>query len=490
MAEAGPSVLSDVEPESAPGKRRIVHDLPPKPPQTSLGSLFAWTFIAAFAFHLAWAFPRLNALIFIYAYALLHLSPGPSARCSVRLGLLTGLLIFGPLLSWFWRIFGPTAIGLWLVLSFFTAAFVLLLHFWRRQFGPKLIWLIAPMLWTGLEYFRSELYYLKFSWFSVGYVFSGANGLLPIHWLGVYGTGFLIFFVAALISRRNQSFALLSSITLVLGIATNISLPKTPQTTPHPTSSNTVQIAGVQLEFPPDLEVPHHLDRVISAHPAAQIIVLSEYTFDGPVPEHIKRWCRQNNRYLIAGGKEEFRLNDKPAFANTAFVISPRGEVVFQQGKSVPIQFFNDGIAATEQNLWHSPWGKIAIPICYDLSYRRVIDRFVAAGAQAIIVPFMDVTDWGKLQHKQHARIAPLRAAEYSIPIFRLGSSGISQHINSHGTVLAQTTFPGEAELLAGSLEIARPGKIPFDRWLAPFCSGIVAAIIIILASIRLRSIK
>ena len=372
MAEAEPKVLLDVEPEPSPGKPHILGSA--KLSRTPLVHLFAWTVIAALAFHLAWAFPRLNALILIYATALLHLSAAPSARVSFRLGLLTGVLIFAPLLSWFWRIFGPTAIGLWLVLSFFTAAYVLILYCWRRRFGLKLIWLIAPVLWTGLEYFRSELYYLRFSWFSVGYVFSGANGLLPMQYLGVYGTGFLIFLLAALFHQRNTPLTL--SPLLALALLTNINLPHTPPTSPSQTPD---QIGGVQLEFPPDLEVPRHLDRVISAHPRAQIIVLSEYTFDGPVPEHIKRWCRQNNRYLIAGGKEELRLNDKTTFANTAFVISPQGEVIFQQGKSVPIQFFNDGIPAEEQNLWHSPWGKIAIPICYDLSYRRVIDRFVSA---------------------------------------------------------------------------------------------------------------
>jgi predicted amidohydrolase len=66
----------------------------------------------------------------------------------------------------------------------------------------------------------------------------------------------------------------------------------------------------------------------------------------------------------------------------------------------VPIQFFKDGLPAASQEVWNSPWGKIAIPVCYDLSYRHVMDRFIAKGAQAIIVPFMDVTDWGAWQHR------------------------------------------------------------------------------------------
>ena len=39
--------------------------------------------------------------------------------------------------------------------------------------------LLIPMLWTGLEYFRSGLYYLRFSWFNAGYAFSGQFQLAP-----------------------------------------------------------------------------------------------------------------------------------------------------------------------------------------------------------------------------------------------------------------------------------------------------------------------
>jgi hypothetical protein len=50
---------------------------------------------------------------------------------------------------------------------------------------------------------------------------------------------------------------------------------------------------------------------------------------------------------------------DHAAFHNTAFVVGPDGDVIFEQAKSVPIQFFNDGRPATSQRLWDSPWGRI-----------------------------------------------------------------------------------------------------------------------------------
>jgi len=160
-------------------------------------------------------------------------------------------------------------------------------------------------------------------------------------------------------------------------------------------------------------------------------------------------------------------------------VVGPTGEIVFSQGKSVPIQFFKDGLPAREQKLWESPWGKIGICVCYDLSYTRVTDRLISLGAQALLVPTMDVMDWGKREHELHARVAPVRAVEYGVPIFRVASSGISQFVDSRGHILAQAGFPGQEQTLTGHLEFGNPGTVPFDRILAQLSvvvSGMVMA--------------
>ncbi len=228
------------------------------------------------------------------------------------------------------------------------------------------------------------------------------------------------------------------------------------------------------MEFPPGAEVPFDLDNLIKKYPQAQLLVLSEYTFQGPIPEAVKAWCKKHQRYLIVGGEDPAR---DPQYFNTAFVIGPSGEIVFQQAKSVPIQFFKDGLPAEKQQLWASPWGNLGLCICYDLSYTRVTDELVRLGAQAIIVPTMDVVDWGKHQHELHARIAPMRAAEYGVPIFRLASSGISQCVSSSGHVLATAPMPGDEAMLAGTLHLGRAGTLPWDRYVAPFCACVTGLI-------------
>jgi predicted amidohydrolase len=238
------------------------------------------------------------------------------------------------------------------------------------------------------------------------------------------------------------------------------------------------------MEFPSEAEVLDRLNLLAHSHPETDLMVLSEYTFTEPVPEKVRQWCRDHHHYLVVGGTAPAPNNN---FFDTAFVIGPNGEEVFRQGKAVPIQFLKDGLPALEQRVWDSPWGKIGFCVCYDLSYTRVTDRLVKLGAQALVVPTMDVVDWGLAQHRLHARVAPVRAAEYGIPIFRLASSGISQLVECSGQVSAAASCPGEGSVLNGTLVLGPPGHMPFDRWLAPFAT---AATVLLLGWFLTRELR
>ena len=202
------------------------------------------------------------------------------------------------------------------------------------------------------------------------------------------------------------------------------------------------------------------------------------------MPESLKQWCREHARFLVVGGKDPVGTND---YYNTAFVVGTNGEIVFHQAKCMPIQFFKDGLPAPRQEVWNSPWGQIGICICYDLSYTRVTDRLVKEGAQLLIVPTMDVEDWGRHEHELHARVAPVRAAEYGLPIFRLASSGISQAVAGGGNVIARTSFPGSLDILSAQLRLPERGSLPLDRFLAPVCTGATAIVLVILLILTWR---
>jgi apolipoprotein N-acyltransferase len=433
-----------------------------------------WVLIAAGAFHLAYVVPETSFLVVLYVFALLQLARNNSGRKAFYSGLSVGLLIAVGRLDFFWNIFGGGAPALWFVYAFWIGLFTALARLCWVRLGSAWASVLIPFVWCGLEYFRSELYYLRFSWLSPSYGFGLAPLGVPLHQAGTYGIGFLLAgtgCVAAVLWPKSKTravttlgagvgFLLLSGI---IGSKTSEGAPKA-----------TARVAGVQMEFPSEQEVIVRLNDLIRKHPEAELLVLSEYTFNDPVPTKMKDWCRQHQRYLLVGGKDP-ALNGN--FYDTAFVVSPGGEIVFKQGKKVPIQFFKDGLPAGEQNIWNSPWGRIGICICYDLSYSRVTDRLVQLGAQALIVPTMDVVDWGRRQHELHARVAPVRAAEYGIPILRVASSGISQLVDSRGRTLASAPCPGDGAMLSGVVEMRDSGHLPLDRWLAPFATVLTGLI-------------
>jgi apolipoprotein N-acyltransferase len=89
----------------------------------------------------------------------------------------------------------------------------------------------------------------------------------------------------------------------------------------------------------------------------------------------------------------------------------------------------------------------------------------------------MDVEEWGRHEHELHSRVAPVRAAEYGIPIFRVASSGISQAVNGGGNIIAQTSISGGGEIISARLQLPMHGSIPIDRIFAPVCVGVTGIV-------------
>ena len=471
---------------------------------------FAWNSLRACGavvgavglFQTAFEIPRLGWLTLGALACLFDLRRLATARQAFYAGLIAGLGVFVFQTGFLWTIFGPVAPILWLILASFHAMFVSVLSRVQSLWGTKAALILAPVLWCGIEFFRSEVWWLRFTWFAAASPFQeSVAGLARL--LGTYGLGAMAMGLAGLglvlVQRREWRY-LAALLVAVAGIAF---WGRTRDTAPEP-SDRHVQMIGIQLEFPGPPEVLVALTRAVKAHPEAELIVLSEYTFDGPVPDSIQTWCAKNHKWLIAGGKELVepstnavadggwaairRLAPKasgPAaqeFYNTAFVVGPDGQIAFRQAKSRPIQFFSDGLPARTQQLWESPWGPIGIAICYDLSYRQVVDGLIRRGARALVVPTMDVESWGVREHRHNARMTRLRATECGVPIFRVASSGISQWVNASGRELAVAPFPGAGALLSATFSLASTtsSQPPIDAWAAPIASVTSGAVLLV----------
>jgi apolipoprotein N-acyltransferase len=449
-----------------------------------------WLALAVACFHAAYTsvkFPMIGILIFGYALGLVQLTDQPTVRRAFYLGVATGFLCYGPQLFFFFKIFSVAAVVLWLILAFwvglFTAIICGCIHRWGKA---KAVWLI-PVVWTGIEYFRSELYYLKFSWLNIGYALSGLFTRLGAYHIGMYGIGFMLFWAMAAICYWHALQSRRSKIILIAVILLALSVAYFQTLAMEKRKATPLSLVGIQMEFPPENVIPKMLDKALAKNPDAQIFVLSEYTLAGPVPEALKNWCREHSRFLVIGGEDPAGDGN---YYDTAFVVGTNGDIVFKQGKCVPIQFFRDGLPAPEQKVWDSPWGKIGFCVCYDLSYTRVTDELVRQGAQLLIVPTMDVEYWGRHQHELHTRVAPVRAAEYGIPIFRLASSGISQAVSWEGTVEAQAPMPGNGDFLVAKMTMLSGASLPLDRYLAPLCTALTAFLMATLLFLALRNTR
>jgi apolipoprotein N-acyltransferase len=417
-----------------------------------------WSLLIAAAgvasFFVAYEVEAAGAAIIGYLACLYWLAWAPSPRWAFYLGLAIGSTVAAGQLWFFHDLFGWAAAGLWAILGLWIALYLLLSRIVVARW-PRCGALWLPVIWFALEYTRGELYFLRFAWLTPGFALSHPT-LVPLTSAGMYGFSFFVLGALALVHTILRPRA--AALATLLAPAIFFAPPQAaPETGPL--------VVGIQLEGPHEYEVLAALNDALQEQPDLDLIVLSEYCFDGPVPQSICDWCAEHHKHLVAGGKEH--LAGSHQFYDTAFVVSPTGEIVFSQAKAVPIQFFNDGLPAQEQRVWNSPWGKIGIAICYDLSYSRVIDRLVDKGGQALVIPTMDPEEWGAHEHRLHARVAPVRAREYGIPIFRLGSSGISQLVDRHGRVIAVAPFPGQGARLAGRLPMTAPGALPADRYLA-----------------------
>lgn len=437
-------------------------------------------------FHAAWFSPPLAGWLVVLSLTfLLRLRRAGTVRRAFYGGLLVGMGIMAPQLWFMTKIFGAFSAALWFLLAIWLGIFVAVAKLVERRFGRAWGVASAPFLWMGLEYTRCELWPLKFSWLTPGFVLPADLWAGSFHYIGVYGSGMLLVFAAAWIADRRRGFLkwvfplVLPAGLMGLPAAKNI-------------GERTIQVAGVQLENVGSNEIIEGLERARELSPDAELFVLSEYTFAYEPSPELVYWCRSNGRHVIAGGLDvhpETDISERKNY-NTAFILGPTGEVIHKQAKSVPIQFMDDGDPAPRQRVWDSPMGKVGVAICYDMNYVRVMDELVIRGAELLVVPAMDVTGWGEHAHRLSAQLAAVRSAEYGVPLFRLASSGFSRIATPDGRISKEASVPGQGEVIHGEIILTGAGKRPIDRWLALPCVVLTVGVILFLIFEEIRRIR
>ncbi|HEU4338570.1 MAG TPA: carbon-nitrogen hydrolase family protein [Planctomycetota bacterium] len=250
-------------------------------------------------------------------------------------------------------------------------------------------------------------------------------------------------------------------------------------------------------QFAPKLgDVPGNLDAILHqvADVDADLIVfpecaLSGYGFEsaedavraaepvpGPSTELIARACRDRDQWAILGMLE--RDPATGALYNSAAVIGPG--VVAGVYRKTHLPFLGVDRFAAKGDLglrvWPTPFGKIGVLICYDLSFPEAARVLKLQGAQLICVP----TNWPEAAaiscdhspfvraHENHVHIATANRVGEEAGFKFLGRSRI---VDCTG---AQRAAAGDGKaLLAAELDLAEsdksrtvivPGRYEVDR--------------------------
>jgi len=349
-------------------------------------------------------------------------------RASFRLGVLHGFVSFGATLWWLLEIFATFAPVLWMMLALFTGLFGMACHFAHR-FQTKWLPVIIATLWTGIEYYRSELFVLDFPWITPGTGFP-PNFLTPI--IGVYGVSFFIFLMSMFLiqghSIREKNNRLISSISFVaVFVILAFGLPSRH----HQIDLKIALIQNEEALFDTHYEMSEPLAGKVDA------IVWPEYAvpFDPnshPQAKPLPDLLVDRTEVIVLGGRKDHEKD----FHNTAFTQGKAGPLGHHV-KNHTVHLFADGIRGTTAEPIDTPLGKIGTPICFDCDYQDVIRKMTAKGAAFFLIPIMDAESWTARQHLQHAELFRHRAAENGRWLAIAATSGQTQIIAPNGEVTA-----------------------------------------------------
>ncbi len=427
------------------------------------------------------------------------------------LSLIIGVIFYFGTLYWFYNIFNILGLGLLLILAMYIYFFSFLTSYLINKNNSNLFSIILfPTLWTIIEYFKSEGWYLKFSWMNLGYT---QHNFLPIlqfaNIFGQYGITFLIVLINTLltiiiINLNNKAYKKIIPIlfTLIL-IFTSI-----------------IVYGNIMLskEYEPKIPIMivqdensnfNKLYNMSNNENNASFIIWPEFSIPEFIEENpnylkeIQNLTKNKNSYLIVGSKDrsdeynqkwkaeilqkkgysEEEINNLFKFYNTAYLFSPEGEIIGKYYKNNPIQFFADGVKGNSFPSFDTSYGKIGILICYDMDYSYVSRNLVKNNSEILFIPTLDKMSWSYNQHLQHSSMTSMRAVENNRYIVRSASSGISQIIDPNGRTTLEINI-GESSQKVGHVNMIQEKTFYTNYgYLFPFFLMIILLILVILIS-------
>ncbi len=365
------------------------------------------------------------------------------------LGYAWGVIALGGVLWWlvaFGAAVWAVAAGLFAVFPAVTMAAVAQLV---RTPGGAVAWLGIPVLWTAIEFLRSQGP-LGFPWALLGESQHAALLVSQIASVtGIYGITFLVALVNAtlyvLLTRRMIVLPLAATGLVMAGV---ISWGGAALRAPLPA---TMTAGVVQPDYATrarwhassaarDLAVLDRLTREAAAR-GASLVVWPETASPTDIPGDlttliaIRSWVQRDRISLVASSLEGGKTN-------SAFSFAPSGSLVgrYDKARLVPFAEFGEQ-AGRVSGVLPTPLGGLGVAICFESIFPDISRREVLRGASVLAVITNDAWFDGRAAPAQHAAIAPFRAIEEGRFLLRAANSGWTQIIDPRGRILGDLAF-------------------------------------------------
>lgn len=171
------------------------------------------------------------------------------------------------------------------------------------------------------------------------------------------------------------------------------------------------------------------------AEAGAQIVVWPELAIEGfqndvnATIEEARNIAHREGIYLVIGTGVVPPSDPKHPYldANKLIVIGPDGKILVDQVKygCGSTRIYNFDIQTID-----TPYGRLAGVICCDLDYPYVVRQVSQKGVDILVVPAFEPTPENLIAHSQ---MAPFRAIENGVSIFRITIQGLSMAIDPFG---------------------------------------------------------
>ena len=254
----------------------------------------------------------------------------------------------------------------------------------------------------------------------------------------IWGVSFLVWFVPAamiaMFQRPKAAWPAFALAAIAVGAGSIAGFP-------IENKGRVLRVAAIQSPYPDDaLKLTHSVGRNVV------LVVWPEHRLD-PGDGEPSEAARTNRVYVVA----DFivpRPKAKPY--NTAYLISPSGQVIGKQTKR--FLFGNENSICSRGTGSHpvNRGGFVAgMAICYDTQFTGVIRDLVRRGADIICVPVNDPEMPNSLLNHLHCAVVPFRAAENGVPIVWAERNGLSAVIGRSGRILARAAAGSRTAVVA-----------------------------------------